>query len=291
VTQKFVPCLWFNDQAEQAVELYTSLFKNSRAEYVTRYTKSSARASGQPEGSVLTVKFTIAGQEFLALNGGPHFKFTQAASLFVGCETEKEIDHLWQKLSEGGKVHIPFGKHPWAEKYGWCSDRFGLSWQVMLGERPQKITPALLFTQKAGGRAEEAMKYYTSVFPNSKIEAMAHDPSGKILLHGRFTLNGEHFIAFEGPGPHDYTFNHAFSIMVNCKDQKEIDHAWEKLSARKEAEACGWLMDKFGVSWQIVPAAMSKWMADSDATKGERAMSAILKMKKINIAEIEQAIR
>jgi predicted 3-demethylubiquinone-9 3-methyltransferase (glyoxalase superfamily) len=132
--QKIIPHLWFDHQAEEAVRFYVSLFKNSKILNVARYGEAGAKMSGRPQGSVMTVTFQLAGQEFVALNGGPHFKFTEAISLLVNCETQAEVDELWEKLSEGGE------KGP----CGWLKDRYGLSWQIVptvLGEMMQDKDP------------------------------------------------------------------------------------------------------------------------------------------------------
>ena len=119
--QKITPCLWFDDQAEKAVKFYASIFKNSKIKSITRYSEDAAKVSGRPKGSVLTVAFQLAGQEFLALNGGPIFKFTEAVSFIVNCETQAEVDRLWEKLSEGGEKG----------QCGWLKDKYGLSWQIV----------------------------------------------------------------------------------------------------------------------------------------------------------------
>jgi predicted 3-demethylubiquinone-9 3-methyltransferase (glyoxalase superfamily) len=118
--QKITPFLWFNDNAEEAVQFYVSVFKNSRIVKVRRYGKAGAKASGRPKGSVMTILFELEGQEFAALNGGPHFKFTEAISLVVNCKTQKEVDELWDKLSANGEGTC-----------GWLKDKFGLSWQIV----------------------------------------------------------------------------------------------------------------------------------------------------------------
>ena len=128
--QKITPCLWFNDNAEEAVNFYTSLFKNSNITSITRYGEAGAGASGRPKGTVMTVLFQLDGQEFMALNGGPHFTFSPAISLMVNCETQEEIDEMWDKLSEGGGTH----------QCGWLRDKYGVSWQIVpivLGEMMQ----------------------------------------------------------------------------------------------------------------------------------------------------------
>ena len=122
--QKITPCLWFDDKAEEAAKLYVSIFKNSKLKQVTRYGDSGAQVSGRPKGSVMTVTFEIEGQEFVALNGGPLFKFTEAVSFMVKCELQQDIDEMWSKLSEGGEEG----------PCGWLKDKYGLSWQIVVPE-------------------------------------------------------------------------------------------------------------------------------------------------------------
>jgi predicted 3-demethylubiquinone-9 3-methyltransferase (glyoxalase superfamily) len=125
------PCLWFDDQAEAAAQFYTSIFKNSKIKHIARYPKSVAAATGRPEGSVLTVLFELQGQEFLALNGGPQFKFTEAVSFVVKCKTQEEVDYYWDKLlAGGGQVSM----------CGWLKDRFGLSWQIVPTALPELLS-------------------------------------------------------------------------------------------------------------------------------------------------------
>jgi len=119
--QKISPFLWFDDQAEEAVNFYTSIFKNSKVGHVSRYDAASAKASGRPEGSVLTVSFQLEGQDFTALNGGPIFKFSEAISFSVACKDQEEIDYYWEKLSAV----------PESEQCGWLKDKYGLSWQIV----------------------------------------------------------------------------------------------------------------------------------------------------------------
>jgi len=120
-TQKITPFLWFDDKAEEAVKFYVSLFKNSKIGTITRYGEAGAAASGRPKGTVMTVAFQLEGQAFTALNGGPHFKFTEAISLVVNCKTQEEVDELWEKLSGGGEKG----------QCGWLKDKYGLSWQIV----------------------------------------------------------------------------------------------------------------------------------------------------------------
>jgi predicted 3-demethylubiquinone-9 3-methyltransferase (glyoxalase superfamily) len=138
---QFTLCLWFDNQAEEAARFYTTLFTNSRIESTSRYGKEGFEIHGQPEGTAMTVSFTINGQSFTALNGGPVFKFNEAVSIQVFCDTQEEIDHYWSKLSEGGEE----------SQCGWLKDKYGLSWQVI-----PSILPELLSDPERAGRVTEA---------------------------------------------------------------------------------------------------------------------------------------
>lgn len=130
--RRITPFLWFDRQAEQAALFYVSIFQNSKITSTTRYSDDSAKASGQPPGSAMTVAFELDGQKFTALNGGPHFKFTEAVSFVVNCQSQTEIDYYWDKLSEGG--------NPAAQQCGWLKDQFGLSWQIIPTALPELLS-------------------------------------------------------------------------------------------------------------------------------------------------------
>ena len=296
--QKITPFLWFDNQAEEAANFYASVFKNSKILDIARYGEAGAEVSGRPQGTVMTVEFELEGQRFVALNGGPIFRFTPAASFLVGCNKKGEVDALWGKLSEKGMALMELGEYPFSEKYGWIQDRYGLSWQLMfMGDRKigQKITPTLMFVGEQCGNAEEAIKFYTSVFKNAEIAEILRygqdegpDKEGTVK-HAAFTLESLGFAAMDSAYNHSFTFSEAISFMVNCQLQEEIDVYWRKLSVGSEAEQCGWLKDKYGVSWQIVPRVLSDMLQDKDAPRSERVMAALLKMKKLDIETLKQA--
>lgn len=292
--QKITPCLWFDQQAEEAVRFYTSLFKNSKTGLSDKYDESSSEVSGQPKGSVMTVEFELEGQEFLALNGGPLFKFSPAVSFFVNCETEEEINTLWEKLSEGGLVMMEFQKYPFSEKYGWLSDKFGVSWQLSLAKGSQKITPALLFVGAVNGKAEEAMNFYTSLFKNSSVKQVERymadegDTEGHVK-YGVFNLEGQNFIAMDSGFEHAFAFSEAISFIVNCENQAEVDAFWNAFTKDGEESQCGWLKDKYGLSWQIVPTILNQLLRDKDPAKAEKTMKAMLEMKKLDVAALKEA--
>lgn len=288
--QKILPFLWFDEQAEEAVNLYTSLFKNSKIQEIHHFGDDVPG----PKGKVMMVNFQLAGKDFAALNGGPEFSFTPSVSFFVNCQTEAEIDMLWEKLGAGGFVLMPMEQYPFSQKFGWLNDRFGVSWQLNLTGAPQRITPFLMFVGAVAGKAEAAVHEYVSVFPNSSIsqieryEAGDQDTEGTIK-HARFMLDGEEFMAMDSSLGHQFNFTPAISFFVNCKDQAEVDHYWEKLSEGGEKGQCGWLTDKFGVSWQIVPTILDEMMSDPDAERARRVTQAMLKMNKLDIGLLKQA--
>ena len=273
-------CLWYNNQAEEAARLYAEVFKSTKTLATSYYNKASAEISGQKEGSVLTIDMQIENLVFQLLNGGPMFKFSPSLSLFLSFTDEKELQQAWSQLSKGGQLRMALDQYPWAEKYGWTTDRFGVEWQFILAPNPQKIMPALLFTDELFGRGEEALQYYTSLFPGSKITSMSKDPKSKTIQHCTFNLKGQEFVLMEGAGKHGHQFTHATSITVPCANQKEIDHLHEGLSRGGDVEACGWVQDKYGVSWQIVPDFIDEIM--KDPARSGPAMDAILKMKKLD---------
>ncbi len=294
--QKIALNLWFDHQAEEAARFYGSLFENSQIGDVSRYDKVMAEISGRPEGSALTVSFTLAGQEFVGLNGGPQFQFNPSVSLFVYCDTKAEVDRLFAALAEGGEILMPLQKYPFSDWYAWLQDRYGVSWQLYLGSpRGSKIAFSLLFVNEQCGHAEEAMQLYTSVFENGRIEGISRygrDAAPEIegtVQHASFWLEGQEFMAMDSNQEHNFAFNEAMSIIINCDNQAEVDYFWDKLTAGGEEQPCGWLKDKFGVSWQVVPTALIELMQGEDAAGVVRMSEKLLQMRKIDIGELQQA--
>jgi predicted 3-demethylubiquinone-9 3-methyltransferase (glyoxalase superfamily) len=288
--RKITPHLWFDKEAREAAAFYTSLFNGT--------IQQSSVLDNTPSGSVDIVTIDLAGMEFSLLSAGPLFKFTPAISFLVACETKEEVDALWAELSKGGTAMMELGAYPFTERYGWIQDRFGLSWQLMYaGGEPvrQKITPVLMFAGEQAGKAETAIDFYTSVFHGSKKDEVWRYEAGEEPEHpgtvkwAGFTLEGVGFGAMDSARAHGFGFNEAISIMVHCDTQEQIDYYWEKLSAVPAAEQCGWLEDRFGVAWQIVPSGMDAMLAGNDKARIARVTEAFLKMKKFDIAELQAA--
>jgi predicted 3-demethylubiquinone-9 3-methyltransferase (glyoxalase superfamily) len=286
--QKIVPHLWFDRQAKAAAALYTSIIPPGHIRWI-------AQLHNTPSGSVDIVSAEIGGREFQLLSAGPEFKFNPSVSFLVGCQNAAEVDALWETLNTDGQALMPLGTYDFSPRYGWTNDRYGLSWQVMQATGVPRILPTQMFVGSAYGRCEEAVRFYTGVFPGSEISELmrygeneAPDRPG-CIRHANFTLSGQPFAAQESNHAHAFGFNEAISYMVYCDTQDEIDHFWRMLSADPAAEACGWLKDRFGFSWQIVPVAMDALLRDSDPTRMARVTECMLTMKKLNIAELQRA--
>lgn len=291
---KIVPCIWMNGNAEEAVELYTSLFEGSSVKRVVHYGDTSARMSGQPEGSVMTILFTLGELEYMALNGGPSIQCSPSISFFVNCDTKEELDRVFAALSEGGMVLMELGEYPFSQRFGWLNDKFGVSWQVNLASRHQKITPFLMFSGAVAGRAEEAMEFYRSCFNGTEIVHVEKYKSGEFgtegtIKMGAFKLEGQEFMVSDSAVDHKFGFTPGISFMVNCRDQAEIDHMWSILSVGGSEDHCGWLTDRYGVSWQIVPDRLGEMLSESEGDGAERIMKAIMGMKKLDLAELQAA--
>lgn len=288
--QKIVPHLWFDTEAKEAAHFYVSLFEDLQIihEMIIENT---------PSGDAQYLTFQLAKQEFQAISGGPYFSFNPSISFMVACYSKQEVDTLYEALKEGGKDLMPLGEYPFCEWYVWVEDRYGLSWQLMLtpeGKAVQKITPSLMFSHEVNGQAEEALLFYKEVFAIAEQQEMAYFKEGEVpaknakLSYARYQLENMQFVAMDNGTDADYHFNEALSFIVNCESQEEIDFYWAHLSYVEEAEQCGWLKDRYGVSWQIVPANMEDVLYRGTREENQRVIEAMLKMKKLDIAELER---
>ncbi|MHB8128360.1 MAG: VOC family protein [Mobilitalea sp.] len=289
--QKIIPYLWFDKEAVDAAKWYVSLFENSSI-------TSIGMILDTPSGDTDIVDFQLANIKFSAISAGPYFTFNPSVSLMVACSTIEEVNRLYASLSYDGKDLMPLGEYPFSKQYAWVQDRFGLSWQLMLVENMdehQRIRPSLLFGGDVCGRAEDAIDFYTAIFEDSKKGFINHYAVGEAMdkrakiNYGEVEIRGTRLIAMDhGFGGED-TFNEAFSFMVLCDNQDEIDYYWDKLSFVPEAEQCGWIKDKFGLSWQIVPTNMDEILLNGTKEEVKRVTEAFLKMKKFDLLTLEKA--
>jgi len=296
-SQKISPHLWFDkDQALVAANFYVDVFPNTKITY-------SSTLKNTPGGDCNIVSFDMDGFNFLAMDAGPAmFKITPAISFIVNFKAQdvELLNKAWAKLIEGGNIRMPLEEYFFCKRFGWVEDRFGVSWQLfLLGEDVEKrsfVIPSLMFVGDVCGKAEEASNFYMSVFSNSKEGMKARygkdakaPEKEENLMYSDFMIANQWFAANDSAHPHDFTFTEAVSLVVDCDDQAELDHYWEKLSFVPQAEQCGWLRDKYGVAWQIEPKIMHKMLKDNDQTKVARVTEAFLKMKKFDIQTLVEA--
>ncbi len=298
--QKIIPHLWFDKEAKEVAEFYASVFPDSKI-------TSATVLRDTPSGDCDVVSFDVMGYSLMSISAGPYFKLNPSISFMVNFDPSQDpdartrIDEIWAKLVEGGKALMPIGSYPFSERYGWAEDKYGVSWQLIYtkpeGEERPLMMPSLMFVGKNYGKAEEATDFYMSLFKDAKRGVIARygegqEPNGpEAVMFTDFKLNGQWFVAMDGADEHDFQFNEAVSLLVNCDTQEEIDYFWNALSAVPEAEQCGWLKDKYGVSWQINPTVLDEMMRSGDAEKVARVTQAFLQMKKFDIAAIERAYR
>lgn len=299
--QKIIPHLWFDKEAKEAANFYVKAFgKGSKVNSVNVLRNT-------PSGDCDVVSFALAGYNFMSISAGPYFKFNPSISFMVNFDPSQDnnakanLDALWKILSEGGTPLMPLDKYPFSEQYGWIQDKYGVSWQLILtkpeGEQRPFIIPSMMFTGDITGKADEAIDFYVSVFKDSRRGLTAPYPEGAApekaakIMFAEFMLEGQWFTAMDSGHMHKFGFNEAVSLLVQCKDQKEIDEYWNKLSAVPEAEQCGWLKDKYGVSWQINPLKLDELMNSGDQAKVDRVTKAFLQMKKFDLATLEKAAK
>ena len=292
--------IWFDDRAEEAAEFYTSVFPGAKLLSTTPYYIETP--SDKPLGSTMLATIEIEGRRFELINGGSGFTPNPSISFFVNRDTREEIDELWGKLTDGGMALMPLQEYPFSRHYGWVQDKYGVSWQLMMpnadSDRRSSLVPSLMFTGKNYGQAEAAVAFYLSVFEDSERgslarygEAASDEDEPDKVMYADFRLLEQWFAAMESGYDHKFQFSEGISLVVNCETQAEVDRYWEKLSAVPEAEQCGWLKDRFGVSWQIIPQRLNELMESVDPEEARRGMEAMLQMKKIDIEALEEAVR
>lgn len=286
---KIVPHLWFDKEAKEAANFYVSIFQNSNFKVITTI-------SGTPGGNADIVSFSLWGSDIMAISAGPIFKFNPSVSLFVYCGSENEIDRIYKALMDGGQAMMPLDKYPWSPKYAWVQDRYGLTWQLDMDEvnSKQKIVPTLLFVNEKQTKVKEALMFYHDIFPKSRMIMEApHEKSSNLpdgsLLFAQYNIGGTLINAMSSNLKHDYDFNEALSLIVYCENQEEIDYYWEKLTHDGQEQSCGWLKDKYGVSWQIVPRAMDQMMQTTNKEQLNRVTKAMLTMRKLELKKLQDA--
>ncbi|MFS0727676.1 VOC family protein [Paenibacillus sp. 1P07SE] len=293
-----VPHLWFDKEALEAAAFYCATFPESKV-------TTTATLNDTPSGDNDLVSFSLWGVPFMAISAGPYFKINPSISFIVNFDPSREenagalLEEAWSRLIEDGTILMPLGEYPFSQQYGWVQDKYGVSWQLMLtdpdGEPRPTIVPNLMFTGENAGKAEEARAFYLSFFRNSRPGTLhpygpGQDPNPQgTVMFSDFMLESTWLSAMDSALSHDFAFNEAVSLLIRCETQEEIDHYWEHLSAVPEAEQCGWLKDRYGISWQVSAASLENYMATGTPEQRARVTEAFMKMKKFNLAELDRA--
>lgn len=303
------PFVWLTEDIEEAGAFYAAALPRARAEVTARYASAGLPAFQEElAGEALTVDVHLAGGPggdddritLLRGVGGP--RPTPALSFMLGFDDQDdgardELDATWAALLDGGHALMPLQEYPFSPHYGWVEDRYGVSWQLMLraaGAEPRpRLVPDLLFGGPAQNRAHEALVAYTALFDGTVGTLQTYDAPpvptgptvpGESVLYADVRLADRWLALMDSGAEQDFTFTPGVSLQVVCDDQAEVDKLWDALSAVPDAEACGWCVDRFGVSWQIVPAGADRLIADHPA-----AYDAMLLMKKIVLADLQAA--
>lgn len=266
-------CIWCNNNAAAMAKFYIGVFSGAKI---------------VDENPMVTV-IEVEGQHLMLLNGGSIFRPNPSVSFMVLCSSAEEVENLYIQLAEGGKPLMELGKYPWSDKYGWMEDQYGVSWQLYLGDSGnalQKLVPTLMFTGANNGKAKDAIAFYTKLFPNSSVTGILEysgnegEQAGNVQ-NAQFNIDGFTLMCMDSGHDHQFNFTEGISLVVNCKNQAEIDQYWDALTANGGKEGmCGWLKDRYGFSWQIVPEPMGELM------QSKEARDALMQMKKISIADL-----
>jgi predicted 3-demethylubiquinone-9 3-methyltransferase (glyoxalase superfamily) len=272
-------CIWFDGKAKEAASFYKDVF--GEVEIIS-------------DKNPFTVIYNLFGRRFMHLNAGPGYVINPSISFFIGATSEEEINSIWEKLIVDGKILMPLNTYPWSKKYGWCADKYGVNWQLMLGhESSCKVMPNLLFCGKNNGKAAEAIEFYSSIFKESKTIQISRYEKGEAdtegnIKYAQFELNHLPFGAMDSSAAHEFTFNEGVSFTITVDTQEEIDYYWNHLVENGSPGRCGWLKDKYGVSWQIVHSILGKYMTNPETAP--KATYAFLQMSKFIIADLEKPV-
>ncbi|MDX1447045.1 VOC family protein, partial [Lishizhenia sp.] len=256
------------------------------ARFYTEYLHNVQLISESP----FLIGLSIDGTRVTLMNGEGVDKKSPSFSFYYLFETEQEFDRVYQKFIEEGKILMPLDQYPWSEKYTWVEDKFGVTWQLALGNLElvnQRVSPFLTFSGDNFGRGEQALNLYQSLFEDFqsggilKYDAQSGKDSEGKIQHTQFRINDTMVMLSENPESHTWNFSEGASFMLLCDTQEEIDFFWNELSTGGEEMRCGWLIDQFGVSWQIIPSVLGDLLQDQ--SRIEAVSEAFLGMKKIDI--------
>lgn len=278
--QSIYPCLTIKGKIAEAADFYINTFGEGKI----------------AQTSPFVILVQLSGEKLMLLNDGPTAKPNPSVSFMVISATAAETEQYWNQLVKEGEVLMPLDTYGWSEKYGWVQDKYGVSWQLYTGAKNnsmQKFCPTLMFTGANAGKAEGAVHFYTKLYPSSDLQGILKyseedGDNTSFVKHAQFRIKQYTVMAMDSSTDHGFGFNDAISLVVECENQEEIDTYWEQLTANGGKEiACGWLTDKYGISWQIIPKVLGELL--KEPAKAQRVMGALMQMKKLVIKDLENA--
>jgi len=278
MSQSIGTCLWFDGNAKEAFNYYQNIFKE--VELISE--------------NPFAVVYNLYGRRFMHLNGGPGHPITPAISFYIMADSNEEAETIWNQLIIDGKILMPLNEYPWSKKYGWCADKFGVNWQIIVDYKSScKVMPSFMFCGDNAGKAEEAIAHYRSLFTNSSLVEMRKYEKGGFdtegyIMYAQFELNTLPFGIMDSSAPHAFSITDAVSFTILVNTQEEIDYYWDYLTKEGVPGKCGWLQDKYGVHWQVVPSILGKYM--TNPVTAPKATYAFLQMTKFIIADLEKAV-
>lgn len=299
MTQKIVPNLWFAGDAGEAGEFYRDALPHTTAHVAMRYPDELPDFQKGLEGEPVVVELDVAGFRVTLINTDDTYRPTPSISFMLNFDpvlfdgdadaARTALDRTWAALSDGGQALMPLGEYPFSPHYGWVQDKYGVSWQLMLtgpggGPRPF-VMVQVMFSGDAQNQAREAVDLYTSLFDDTAFGTVVEYPEASgtaaagSVMFGEFRIGEQWFSFMDSNVEHQFGFTPGVSLEIRCADQAEVDHFWDALSAVPDAEQCGWLVDRYGVSWQVVPENIGELLAKPGAYQR------MLGMKKLVIAD------
>lgn len=273
---KFSACLWVDGHVEEMIAFYSEVFSTVKRK-VTNYFESDQHGK---IGDILTVSLDIDNLEFILLNGGPEFQMTPAISYVVEARTVEEAECIWGKLAAKGTILMALDESS-GRLFGWLNDQFGVSWQITVGSDAEIISPCLMFIHENYGRAAEALTAWESYYGQLEKGLVLKNPDDTIQF-AKFSLHGQPFMIMENDYDHQFEITMGNSFYVYCEDQEEINRVWAAVTKEGQESQCGWMIDKFGVSWQTVTRDMDT-LFRSINPKAKELTEALYQMKKIDI--------
>lgn len=290
--KKITPFLWYEKDMKGITDFYLSVFSGSKL-------KNKSQIEDTPSGVAQMATIEIYGMDFNLMTAGPYLPFNPTVSFIISCDTIEEVDTLWGKLSEKGKILMELSSYPFAEKYGWIQDMYGVSWQIMYSttnKGPVKVIPTLMFAGDVCGRAQEAIDFYTAVFHDSQVGyVMNYDGSEPVtddrakVKHAGIKIEDFNMALMDSGMKSPLSFAQAVSFVVHCNDQAEVDYYYDRLTEEGTEVQCGWINDKFGFPWQIVPSDMERMLSTGTPEQIARVTEAFMKMKKFDIKTLQRA--